>query len=356
MADDQSRVCIVVLNWNGWQDTIACLESIERLDCPGVCTIVVDNHSTDDSVPQIVRWAAQRAGTRNFLTIRYRRDSDNLDYAAAMLRPGTSMLIQSDENLGFAAGSNLGIRMAMQARIDYVWLLNNDAVAEPQALTKLVSFLDSHSEFAGVTGQIRYHTQTDTIWNCGGVLLPLGLRKYHFRNAAVSRVPERGYRPISFMTGCAALLRADALGRVGPLSEDFFFGEEDFELCQRLKRRGARLACCYDAIIYHKVGTSISKASHNNSPAKAYLYYLNRFVHMRRYWGRTAWTFWRHGYCLYLLFLLMKQYGMTLGQSISLVRRLLVDSSRLRRVDRATFQNALKRDQAERSHKIAGAV
>jgi GT2 family glycosyltransferase len=338
MISHATRACIVVLNWNGWNDTIGCLESIRQLDCHEICTVVVDNHSTDESVARIIAWAEPRC---DFSSVRYEGKSEQLANAAMLLRPGTTLLIRSDENLGFAAGSNLGIRMAIRSKIEYVWLLNNDTVVAPDSLTKLVGLLDHHPEFVGATGQIRYHGKPETIWNCGGTLLPLGLRKYYFRDSAVSMAPARGHRPITFMTGCAALLRTAMLSQSGVLSEDFFFGEEDFELCQRLKRSGQKLACLYDAVIYHKVGTTISKAAQSGVAGKLYLHHLNRFVHMRRYWPEPLWNLWRCAYCFYLLYLLVGVNAISLRRSISLIHRLLSESYRLHRVDRTTFNAVL---------------
>jgi len=105
---DQPKVVIIVLNWNGWRDTIECLESLQRLTYPNYQVIVVDNGSTDDSVGRI------------------RRAYPNV------------VLIETDENLGYAGGNNVGINYALKHGTEYVLILNNEVKIEPNVLTVMI--------------------------------------------------------------------------------------------------------------------------------------------------------------------------------------------------------------------------
>lgn len=357
MSEMKHGVGIVLLNWNGWRDTIECLESLYRLDNSDFFVVIVDNGSTNDSVPRITEWVegyrAEGAGAGIPLTVlEHDGKSSTLALTAECEKDlrtcGASQshaifLVRSAENLGFAAGCNLGMRLSLAVGCEYTWLLNNDTVVVPDSLRKLVEFLEEHKDYAGATGQIRYHGKPDVIWNCGGNLLPFGLRRYDYCGTAASLVPSEGHKRISYITGCAFLLRAQLMQQIGFLTEKFFFGEEDFEFCHRLKRQGQPLACRYDAVIYHKVGASVSAAAATGVLAKAHVHYLNRFIHMRRYWSTAFWQCWRHAYCLYVMWLLNRSWGIPYRQSLPMLRSVLSESSRLDEVDRETFGYVMRK-------------
>jgi len=94
------RVYIVVLNWNGWKDTLACVVSLQQLDYTDCCILVVDNGSTDGSVGII------------------RKAMPELE------------IIETGSNLGFGGGCNAGIRLAMDRGAEFVWLVNSDATVD----------------------------------------------------------------------------------------------------------------------------------------------------------------------------------------------------------------------------------
>ena len=110
-------IYIIILNWNGLQDTLECLGSILKMDYPNFRVVVVDNNSTDNSV-DIIRKA----------------------------HPQVS-LIENKENLGYTGGNNTAMRYAMQHSADYVWLLNNDTTVEADTLSKLVFAAEESSTF-----------------------------------------------------------------------------------------------------------------------------------------------------------------------------------------------------------------
>jgi GT2 family glycosyltransferase len=354
------RVYIIILNWNGWRDTIECLESIHRSDYPNYYTVVVDNGSRDDSCERIQAWARGDISVESRYIDSYgdekpvkvvsydRAIAENggiqqIEQELSLLSAGKRLiLIQSGENLGFAGGCNVGIRYALAVGGEYVWLLNNDTVVEHAALGRMVNFMENHSDYQGVTGQIRLYENPSKIWNCGGKLTCYGARRYYYNNSQVTEVPQHGFRRISFITGCAAIFRTSLFKKAGLLSELFFFGEEDFELSQRLKRLEYKLACRYDAIIYHKVGSSINNAASGENMAKTYIYYLNRFIDIRYYWPKSLWRMWRFFYFLYIFPLLKLKYGSSWNDLWLLRKALLKDSTNLDRVNKATFEQALR--------------
>lgn len=342
-------VHVVILNWNGWLDTVECLESVAKSGSPDFCAVVVDNGSADGSCERIAAWARTAGPDGSPLRlvsydrfVAERGGAPESERELGLL-PGARklVLVRCEENLGFAGGCNVGIRYALAAGGGYVWLLNNDTVVDGAALGASVAFLEAHPEYEGLTGQIRYHGEPGTIWNCGGRLTVTGSRRYHHADRPIAEVPPHGHRDITFITGCAPFLRASLFERVGLLSDRFFYGEEDYELSLRLKRRGLRLACLYDAVVYHKVGRSISVASGGRSLPMVYIFYLNRFIDLRRYWPEALWRLWRLAAFLYICPLVRVRHRASWGEVWRLRRALLRDSARLDRVSGETFQRAM---------------
>lgn len=341
---------IVLLNWNGWRDTVECLESVYRSTFRDYCVMVVDNGSEDDSIERIEAWARGEVPT----TSRYledgpaRRDSVHLvrrkreELDGREIGVGDLLLVDVGENLGFAAGCNVGIRHALATGADFVFLLNNDTVLDSEALQRLVGFLDEHGEMDVVTGQIRFYDEPQRIWNCGGELKWYGGRKYHYLHADVGRVPQVGFRAISFVTGCAAMFRTSLFKEIGNLSNRFFFGEEDFELAQRMKRVGRRMACRFDAVIYHKVSRAIRQATDGKGLRSVYLYYLNRFVDMRSFWPSGRWRIWRSLYFLYIATIVKRKHRISWAGLVRFRRELFRDSSALDGVDRGKFERVMR--------------
>lgn len=217
------RVDVVVLNWNGWQDTIACLASLQLLDYSGFNLLVVDNGSTDESVDQIKK---------------------------AM--PSVEVL-QAGSNLGFGGGCNVGIRHALARGADYIWLVNSDATVDPGALSALVRLADQDPTLGSVGSVLYEADKVDRIqlWGGGRVNLWLGGSRHRISPGS-----------IDFISGASILLRRAALEDVGLFDqESFFMYWEDADLGFRLRRAGWRSAVADDSHIWHKQSASLGKNS-----------------------------------------------------------------------------------------------
>jgi GT2 family glycosyltransferase len=217
------RVDVVVLNWNGWQDTIACLASLQRQDYHHFNLLVVDNGSTDGSVDQIKQ-------------------------AMPALE-----LLQTGANLGFGGGCNAGIKLALARGADYVWLINSDATVDPGALSALVRVAEKNPAL-GAVGSVLYEAdQHDRIqlWGGGAVNLWLGLS--HHRTSP---------GPLDFISGASVLLRRTALEEVGLFDQaTFFMYWEDTDLGFRLRQVGWQLAVADDSRVWHKQSASLGQGS-----------------------------------------------------------------------------------------------
>ena len=254
---------IIILNWNGADDTLACLQSLAKAE-GDFRVYVVDNGSSDDSLARIEAW------------VKAHRACD-------------VQLVPLDRNYGFARGNNKGIAAACQDNPDSYLLLNNDTEVRPDFLTRLNMFSTKHPEYRILTPKINFFYDKQKIWNCGGKLA-FGFRKYYYAGQPNSAVRETDYIPISFVTGCALFFYPELLDEQGRLlTERFFFGEEDFELSLRMKEQGVPIACVLDSLIYHKVGASGDKM---DGAGKVYLHYLNRFVDVRIHKSAIFYNLW----------------------------------------------------------------
>src|SRR5437773_2370390 len=183
MAD---RVFVVVLNWNGWHDTIECLESILRSSGCSYSVVVCDNDSSDDSVARIADWAAGRlvfdsAGTPD--SLRHLVDPprakpidlkilNESDASAAVGTHARVTLIRNEANHGFAGGSNVGLRFAVaHADCDWVWLLNNDTVVAPDAMAELVARVVRNPGIGLCGSTVLYYDTPETVQALGGARL-----------------------------------------------------------------------------------------------------------------------------------------------------------------------------------------
>lgn len=214
------RVAVVILNWNGWRDTIECVESLRRQTRPPQWIVVVDNASSDESEERLRALGAD-------LTV-----------------------LQSGANLGFAGGSNVGVRWALAQGADAVWLLNNDATADKGALASL---LETHerSPRAGAIGTRIYEASRPEVLQCWGG---------GWINVWTGRAREFSHRVeethLDYISGCSLFLSRAALESCGLLDEGFFMYFEDAELSLRYRAAGLELAVADAARVFHKGGAS----------------------------------------------------------------------------------------------------
>lgn len=274
-------ISIVLLNWNGWKDTIECIESIYNSVNVEFSVVIVDNGSTDDSISKLTGHISKMKA--RFISL----------HEGEMLREPLLhhdlILYELSDNYGFAKGNNLGLQLISNQAIDYYWILNNDTVVEPDTLEILQKFMDENKQYVACTPQIRYFSPNNKIWNCGGKLF-FGFRKYYYEGAT-DVVFRKDSFDISFVTGCALFVRPELLNEKNELfTEKFFFGEEDFEFSLRLKTQKMRMACSTRSLIYHKVSASIKKKPKLSG---IYIHYLNRYINVRHHFSTIEYFIWK---------------------------------------------------------------
>jgi GT2 family glycosyltransferase len=242
------QVAIIVLNWNGLNDTLDCLESLACLDYPNYEFVVVDNGSTDGSVP----------------VIRERF-------------PGVT-IIENGENLGYSGGNNVGLRYAIAQGADYALLLNNDTIVDPTFLRILVDAAETDPLIGMAGPTIYYHERPDVIWSAGG---GIDWQRGSTRMVGLDERDQGQFgaepRAVDFITGCAMLVRRTVMEQVGLLDERFFAYYEETEWCVRASRAGFKIVHVPLAHIWHK----ISPATQADSPLVHYYMTRNRLLFLK---------------------------------------------------------------------------
>ena len=214
------KVYIIILNWNGLEDTLECLESVFELSYPKFEVLVVDNGSTDDSVAVI------RKAYRGVI------------------------LIENKENLGYTGGNNIGMRYALNNGADYVWLLNNDTVVEIDTLSKLVDRGESSPEIGLISPIIYYYDEPHKIQSLGSYVDWKSFEFFTIKSR--EQLSNEIVRKDMFLWGTALLIKRSVIDSVGYLSEKYFAYQEDAEYSIRAAKSGYRNVIENRARVYHK--------------------------------------------------------------------------------------------------------
>lgn len=214
------QVACIVLNWNGWRDTLECLAALQQNTYKPLTVIVVDNGSTDDSVSRI------RATYPDVL------------------------LLESGKNLGFAGGNNIGIRYALARGAEYVWLLNNDTKPAPDALSALVAKALTDRRIGAIASICYYADAPSRVQDWAGTRVNLWIG--YVRNSTVPH-PDEWFE---CLYGASLLISIAALQDVGLLDDGFFLYWEETEFCLRLRKKEWRLAAAPGSRVLHKVNAS----------------------------------------------------------------------------------------------------
>ena len=222
----QPSVSVILVNWNGRNDTLECLHSLAKVSYAPMHIIMVDNASADDSVDAV---------KREFPSVE---------------------VIPNETNLRFAGGNNIGIKRALERGSDYILLLNNDTTVDAEFLTELVKAADADPGIGMVGAKIYYYDDPKRIWFAGGRIewwkgwiSHIGLRE-----------EDRGQydtaRAVDYITGCCLLVKRPVIEKIGNLDEQFFMYGEDVDWCLRVCKAGFRLVYEPKAKIWHKLSVS----------------------------------------------------------------------------------------------------
>ena len=242
MTDNQlpPKLFVIILNWNRPDDTRRCFQATLQSHYSPLQVVLVDNHSGDDSVAKLRNWF-----------------------------PDVPLLCNID-NLGYAAGNNVGIAYALAHHAEYIVLLNDDVVVEPDTFAHLVATAMADETIAAVGAQVRVLANPQQVWAIGEVFprdKPLPLEAELAEDLRFLQPHD-----IQYAVGCCLLLRASVLQEVGLLDGRLFAVHEEVEWCYRARQAGYRIVYTPDAIAYHDINHSFTSG---HSPTYHFLYTRN---------------------------------------------------------------------------------
>lgn len=249
---DATNVAAVVLNWNGWRDTIECLESLLASTQRPSHIVVCDNGSVDGSLNFLKQWAADSG-------IAFESFDSSEEAFASPHHGATLIFIQNGENRGFAAGNNVGLRYVLErTRAEYCWILNNDAVVTPEALESMleVAMEDPKAGMVGCT-LVNYDDPSVVQAIGGGYIVPVVCHDTQLGRGKARRPDTSRRIELEHLIGACLLVRSQAIRDVGLMDESYFLYREETDWCIRMRRHGWRLLCRPDATVRHKQARSI---------------------------------------------------------------------------------------------------
>ncbi|SMP50526.1 hypothetical protein SAMN06295888_106124 [Desulfonatronum zhilinae] len=218
-------ISVIILNWNGWRDTVSCIHSLQQSTYLNFGILVVDNGSTDGS------------------TAKLRKKFAELD------------ILETGKNLGFAGGNNVGMRHVLNTTsAEYIWLLNNDTEVMPETMAELAKTA-AETPRVGALGAVLMEADRPGIVQEWG-----GRRMCLWTGIAWPASPKR---PPNYICGASLFLRRECLEQCGLLDPEYFFFFEDTDLGYRIRSRDWDILTARHAVVLHKGSASVGSQSQN---------------------------------------------------------------------------------------------
>lgn len=253
-------VCLIILNWNGLDNTVECVESCLRLEYTDFRIVVVDNGSTDGSEKKL---------KETF--------------------PGVTV-IQTGKNLGYAGGNNAGIRNALGEGADYIWLLNNDTLVTPGALSALVEQAEADPSIGMAGSKILSYPPPSLILYAGGRIDISTGETEHIGYGCEDRGLFDRTCDTGYITGCSMLVKRRLIEDTGLMDESYFLYFEETEWCVRAHRTGYRLVYAPGSVVYHKESAAVRGLGSDMTYylVRNRLHFIDRNAETARWIGRFA--------------------------------------------------------------------
>jgi GT2 family glycosyltransferase len=290
------RVLVVLVNFNGYDNTVECLDSLSNLDYNYFDVVVVDN-STDSSFERFSR--LDKSNWR--FESHFAHEDDELTTSR---KSGSLLFIKAKQNKGFAAGNNLAIRYCKELNYDFIWLLNNDTVVDSKSLTELVTTASASTMKIGIWGaKLMIYYSPTRIQGVGG-----------YYNKWFGIVREIGYNQLDtgqwdyiqikydYVIGASMFVSVDFIKDVGLMEEDYFLYYEELDWAIRGKQKGWSMGFCPKCRVYHKMGASINENQpiRGNSYLSDYYAVRNRILFTKKYFPYALLTL----YPAFLMFII----------------------------------------------------
>jgi len=279
------KVGVILLNWNGHQDTLECMDTLRKATYPNLTAIVVDNDSSDNSIEKIKEWSLEHKAKFSEYELHSRKaEIKPVDQQGEFENPSLKVvLIKSMVNLGFCAGNNIGLEFAHRNGFDYFLVLNNDTLCEPAFLEEMINVAESSENVGLVGGVICYAERPDVIWWAGGEFSEFYETVGGMNRQPLKNLTANGPFKTDWVSGCMTLIPRHIYEKVGGYDEDFFIWGEEWDLSIRVKKAGFSLIVAPRSKIYHKVGHALGIVS----PLVCYYAIRNHLMVKRKHLRKT---------------------------------------------------------------------
>jgi len=229
VARTRTKVTIIILNWNGKEDTIECVESVRNITYPNYEILIVDNGSTD--------------GSQEVFKLKY----PNI------------ILIENQQNLGFAEGNNIGMRYALKRGTDYILLLNNDTMVDKHFLDELIKWAEMDQK-VGIAGpKIYFYHEPNKICSLGANINLWTGRILNIGHKQIDKDQFEDIKKVDYVPGAAILVKRKVIEKIGLLDKNYFFYYEETDWCARAKKIGYSVIAVSESKIWHKIGSTAGK-------------------------------------------------------------------------------------------------
>ncbi|WP_378180258.1 glycosyltransferase family 2 protein [Aquimarina sp. SS2-1] len=302
-----NKLYIVLINFNGYQDTIECLESILKQRCSNFQVLLIDNSTSDDDVIQLSSWAD--GSSKNQIKTLYSEivlpiTAKPIDYSLvsekeSIIRKYTNklLIIKAEENKGFAAANNIALRYVKKfgKAEDFIWLLNNDTILGPDTASNLVTELNKYTSDTDKilfgTPLIEYYEPT-RMQAIGGKYNRFTGITYHIgSNTSIKEDLNFKSFQLDYPVGASMMFSHDFLKEVGLMNESYFLFYEEIDLAENAKRVGGRVEILDVRGVYHKHGKSTLATDKKEKPEFIDLTSLqSRILFSKRHYKNYLWS------------------------------------------------------------------
>lgn len=278
---------IILVNWKRGEDTCACLASLETLEQASWHAVVCENGSPDDSASTLRHYLTQRYEERVRVNAAGDSALEVYDYLSAVGQRIT--LVLNNENLGFAGGNNLALRIATSDNYDahdFYWFLNNDTVVMPDTLHHMLQRMRADKGIGICGATLIYEQARETVQALGGAVYSpwSGLLAEVGQGSRWPQTVDEGAveRRLDYISGASMLVSASFLNSVGPMAEDYFLYYEELDWAERGRRLGYTLGYASAAIVYHKEGAVLGSGKSAKRSELAEYYGLKNKLRITR--------------------------------------------------------------------------
>ncbi len=274
---------ILILNYNCWQHTIECLESVLKSSYLNYKVIVIDNNSSDNSIEYIKKWVEGKldcwvSPEHPLRHLSIPPESKPISYqfiSYPNIKPLDDSkkitLIQTGENRGFAAGNNKALELLLNGKKEgFVFLLNPDVMLEKNTLLNLVQCVLDKNVVYGLN-VFNYQNPNQLLFKGGASLTPYGTIRFVKETKDIEK--------LDYISGGAFFTHLDNFRKIGLLPEEYFLYWEETDWCTKARKLGIKLEVCEKARCFDKGGVSIGRGSFLSE----YYYTLNSLKYHKKY-------------------------------------------------------------------------